>query len=205
MSTATADALGVRGCPHCRLVFAVSSPLAAVRCPRCHASVPRRIANSVQRTWALLITALMLYLPANLLPVLHSTQLGYTQSHTIIGGIIELAQTGAPELAVIVFIASVVVPVLKIGALAVLAGTAARAGRGVPSRRARVYRLIEAVGHWSMLDIFVVVLAVALMRFGSLASVEPGAGAIAFGAVVVLTMLASASFDPRLLWDGVRQ
>ena len=128
-----------------------------------------------------------------------STVLG-REEHTIIGGIAELMHSGSLDLALIVFIASIAVPILKIGSLALLAWTAHRKSRWRQTERARLYRLIETVGHWSMLDVFVVVLLVGMVRFGAFASVEPEAGLLAFGAVVVLTMLASSSFDPRLIW-----
>lgn len=158
---------------------------------------------SVQRTWALLLAAVLLYLPANLLPVFRTVRLGATESHTIIGGVVDLMHEGSWELALVVFVASVVVPVLKFGSLALLAWTAQHPGDWRLVQRARLYRFVEAIGHWSMLDIFVVALLVALVHFGALATIEPAGGAIAFGAVVVLTMLASSSFDPRLLWDHV--
>ncbi len=132
-----------------------------------------------------------------------TVRLGATESHTIIGGVADLLHEGSWELALIVFVASVVVPVLKIGSLALLAWTAQRPRTWRITQRARLYRIVEAIGHWSMLDIFVVALLVALVHFGALATIEPAGGAIAFGAVVVLTMFASSSFDPRLLWDHV--
>jgi paraquat-inducible protein A len=121
-------------------------------------------------------------------------------SHTIGGGIVELWNTGSRELALIVFIASIVVPLGKIGSLALLTFTAQRRSRWRQRERAGLYRLVDTVGHWSMLDIFVVVLLVGMVQFGVLASVEPGPGLLAFGAVVVATMLAASSFDPRLTW-----
>ncbi len=203
MKFQTADSLGLRACHHCELVFAVD-PQAAdsrLRCPRCNEPSLRRKPDSVQRTWALLITAVMLYLPANLLPVFRSVTLGVEQDHTIVGGVVDLANDGSWVLALIVFVASIVVPVFKFGALAILARAAQRRDPRRLPERAKLYRIIEAIGHWSMLDIFVVALLVALVQFGSLATIEPAGGAIAFGLVVVLTMLASSSFDPRLLWD----
>jgi len=154
----------------------------------------------VQRTVAWLVAAALLYLPANLLPVMATQSVLGRESHTIVGGIIELWTTGSRELALIVFIASIAVPLLKIAALALLAITAHRRSLWRQRERAGLYRLVETVGHWSMLDVFVVVLLVGMVHFGVLASVEPEAGLLAFGAVVVATMLASASFDPRLIW-----
>jgi len=121
--------------------------------------------------------------------------------HTIIGGVIDLWKSGSWDLSIIVFVASIAVPILKMLALGLLAATAQMRSGWRRLQRARLYRLVEAVGHWSMLDIFVVALLVALVQFGNLAQTRPEPGIIAFGAVVVLTMLASAGFDPRLIWD----
>lgn len=191
-----AEQLGVQGCECCGLVLAAS----LARCPRCQFPLHTRKPQSLQRTLAFLLTAVVLYIPANLLPVMatHSV-LGHEQ-HTLAGGIHELWVSGSRELALIVFIASIAVPLLKIAALALLTFTAWRQSSWRQSERAALYRLIETVGHWSMLDVFVVVLLVGMVRFGVLAGVEPAAGLLAFGAVVVATMLASSSFDPRLIW-----
>ena len=143
---------------------------------------------------------MLLYIPANLLPVMTTVSVFGPYGHTLLGGIAELWLSGSAGLALIVFVASIVVPVLKIAALGMLVWTAGRASRWRQQARTKVYRLIENVGHWSMLDVFVVVLLVGMVRFGAFASIRPEAGLLAFGAVVVLTMLASASFDPRLIW-----
>lgn len=195
----TARTLGLLGCECCGLVSEAAQ--SAGRCPRCHFALHVRKPDSLQRCTAYLIAAALLYIPANLLPIMSTASFVYgREQHTIIGGIIELWQTGSWELAVIVFIASIAVPILKIGALALLVLTARRQSRWRQLERASLYRLLETVGHWSMLDVFVVVLLVGMVRFGALASVEPLAGLLAFGGVVVLTMLASSSFDPRLIW-----
>jgi paraquat-inducible protein A len=135
------------------------------------------------------------------LPVMgtSSVLLGHSQ-HTILGGIAELWESGSWELAVIVFVASIAVPIAKIGALALLTATAWQRSTWRQRERAILYRLIETVGHWSMLDVFVVVLLVGMVQFGAFASVQPESGLLAFGAVVIATMLAAASFDPRLIW-----
>jgi paraquat-inducible protein A len=171
-----------------------------IACPRCGSALHLRIPDSLQRTWACLAAALLLYAPANLLPILITSNVFGRDSHTILGGIVDLWNADSWGLALIVFIASIAVPILKIATLSFLAFTAQRCScvRGIP--RTHLYRLVEAVGHWSMLDVFVVVLLVGMVRFGAFGIVEPGPGLLAFGAVVVLTMLASASFDPRLLW-----
>ena len=193
--------LGLIGCEVCALVSRRPRDGAgAWRCPRCGHALHARKPDSVQRTLAWLLTAVVLYLPANLLPVMTTASVLGRESHTIVGGILELWSTGSRELAIIVFIASIAVPLLKIAALTLLALSAQRRSRWRQRDRAALYRLVETVGHWSMLDVFVVVLLVGMVHFGVVASVQPEAGLLAFGAVVVATMLASANFDPRLIW-----
>lgn len=195
--------LGLVQCPACGLVLHFeAADHEAAHCPRCAVPLHRRKPQSLQRCWAFLIAATLLYIPANLLPVMHRRLFFESESDTIISGVIELWNGGSWDLAVIVFTASIVVPLLKIGTLAFLLITTQRRSRLGRRERTRLYRVIEFVGHWSMLDVFVVALLVTLVHFGILAQVQPGGGIIAFGAVVVLTMLASQSFDPRLIWDA---
>ena len=199
---ATAHAQGLHGCAVCGLVSAVQSASTAVRCPRCGSALHRHAALRLQRCWACLLAAAVLYVPANVLPVMATASvLKGDRSHTILGGIVELWHVGSWALAVIVFVASIAVPLMKMVSLALLAWTAQRGSTWARPERTRLYRVVEAVGHWSMLDVLVVVLLVAMVRFGALASVQPLPGLLAFGAVVVLTMLASESFDPRLIWN----
>lgn len=199
---ATAIGAGLLGCECCGLV-SESAVGEGVRCPRCGFHLESRKRDSLQRTSAYLVAAAVLYVPANTLPIMATASVvAGRETHTIVGGIVELWRSGSWDLALIVFVASIAVPILKIGALALLVATARRRSRWRQVERASLYRLIENVGHWSMLDVFVVVLLVGMVRFGAFASVEPAAGLLAFGAVVVLTMLASASFDPRLIWPG---
>lgn len=173
----------------------------AALCPRCDAALHLGKAASLQRTWAYLFASVVMYVPANAMPIMETSTVIGDSSHTIIGGIGELWAGGTWELAIIVFIASIAVPILKIGSLAYLAWTAGHASTRRKRERSRLYRIVENVGHWSMLDVFVVVLLAAMIRFGSIASVQPQPGLLAFGAVVILTMLASSSFDPRLIWS----
>jgi paraquat-inducible protein A len=201
------------GCECCGLVSSAATPIAISAaspaaassaefdaCPRCGYALHARKPLSLQRTWAYLIASALAYVPANLLPMM-STSSGFrTRTHTLLGGIIELWVSDAWGLAVIVFIASIAVPLLKIGALGLLAWSVRGAPRWRQLDRARLFRLIETVGHWSMLDVYVVVLLGAMVRFGSLASARPEPGLLAFAAVVVLTMLAAQSFDARLIW-----
>jgi paraquat-inducible protein A len=156
--------------------------------------------RQISRVWALLLAAAIMYLPANLLPIMQITSVGGTSGHTIVGGVIELYQLGSWDIALVVFVASVLVPVFKLIALSTLVAlTQFGAASGLKSRT-QLYRVVEFIGQWSMLDVFVVILLSALGQFGALLSIQPGSGAIAFGAVVILTMLAAISFDPRLAW-----
>jgi paraquat-inducible protein A len=156
--------------------------------------------QQISRVWALLLAAAIMYIPANLLPIMHITSVGGASGHTIVGGVIELYQLGSWDIALVVFVASVLVPVFKLIALSTLVALAQfGAARGLKSRT-QLYRVVEFIGQWSMLDVFVVILLSALGQFGALLSIQPGSGAIAFGAVVILTMLAALSFDPRLAW-----
>ena len=198
---ASAHQLGLISCTACGELSRARPDAALGRCRRCGAILHPRKPHSIQRTWALLIASLILFIPANTLPVMRTGSIFGTVDHTIIGGVIDLWKSGSWDLSIIVFVASIAVPILKMLALGLLAATAQMRSGWRQLQRARLYRLVEAVGHWSMLDIFVVALLVALVQFGNLAQTRPEPGIIAFGAVVVLTMLASAGFDPRLIWD----
>jgi len=186
-------------CHTCGLV----EPARHRHCARCGTRLHRRHPDSVGRTWAFLLAATILYIPANLLPVMYTHSLFGKEDDTIISGVVYFWTSGSPGLAAIIFIASIVVPVLKLAALALLAWTAQRRSRWQPMQRTVLYRIVEFVGRWSMLDIFVITLTVALVRFQSLAVITAGPGAMAFCAVVVLTMIAAMQFDPRLIWDPV--
>jgi paraquat-inducible protein A len=170
-------------------------------CPRCGAALHARKPQSLQRTWALVIAAAVCYLPANVFPVMTVTSLGKQQSDTILSGVIYLLHHGMWPLALVVFVASVFVPLMKLLILVFLLVSVQRRSRWRPVERTRLYRITEAIGRWSMVDIFVVTILVALVKLGSLATIEARAGAVFFGAVVVLTMLAAEAFDPRLIWD----
>ena len=204
MSTSAPEAR-LFGCECCGLVS--SAPVdadadrAALRCPRCGHPLHERKPYSLQRTWAYIAASVLLYVPANALPVMSTTNLFRREQHTIAGGIAELWGDKAYGLALIVFIASIAVPILKIGALALLAWTAQQAPTWRRLDRAKLYRVVDTVGHWSMLDVYVVVLLSGIVRFGRIASVQPEPGLLAFCAVVILTMLAARSFDPRLIWQ----
>lgn len=189
-------------CHDCALLLRLPSGGGGrARCPRCGAGVHRRKPDSLARTWALVIAAALLYVPANAYPVMRTTSLGSTREDTILSGVSYLLLHGSWPLALIVFVASVLVPLLKIAVLSFLLLSLHLRSRWRLLDRTRIYRIVEAVGRWSMVDIYVVTILVALVHLGALASVHAGTGALFFGAVVVLTMLAAESFDPRLLWD----
>lgn len=197
---------GLSACHDCQLLLRLPADHhAAARCPRCGAAVHARKTDSIGRTWALLIAASILYIPANVLPVMSVTSLGRTQSDTIMSGVLYLALHGMWPLALIVFFASVLVPVLKLLALSLLLVSVQSRWQWRPVFRTKLYRVTEMVGRWSMVDIFVVTVLVALVKLGALASIEAGAGAVFFGAVVVVTMFAAESFDPRLIWDRMEE
>ena len=177
------------------------SPLEAESCHRCDARLHSRKPESLTRTWALLITAALLYIPANMLPVMNVVSMGKAQSDTILGGILYFLHSGSWPLALLIFAASILVPLFKLVTLSFLAASIHFRSRWKPRFRTRLYRMTELIGRWSMVDIYVVTIMVALVEMGAFATIEPGPGAVVFALVVVTTMLASHSFDPRLLWD----
>ena len=199
----TAASASLVGCRHCHLVCRMPDDASPIYCPRCGVRLHRRKPNSLSRTWALILAALIFYIPANVLPVTHTTSLGSTQSDTILSGVIYFMKTGSWFVALVIFVASIVVPMLKIVSLTFLLISVQRRWRWHHLERARLYRVTEVVGRWSMVDIFVVTILVALVKLGVVAHIEAGSGAVFFGAVVVITMLAAMSFDPRLIWDTV--
>jgi paraquat-inducible protein A len=153
----------------------------------------------------LLAAAIVLYIPANVLPVMDTSSLFGAQKDTILSGVVYLWVSGSWPLAVLVFVASIAVPMVKILGLSYLAWSTQRRSQWLPEQRTRIYRLIELIGRWSMLDIYVITMLVALVQFKSLATIKAGPAAIAFGAVVVLTMIAANMFDPRLIWDAAER
>lgn len=191
------------GCATCGLVNAlpVEESPDGHACIRCGSVLTMRKPHSLQFTWALLFTAAVLYIPANAYPMMITTSFGQTHSSTIIGGMFELWKQGSEPIAVIIFVASVLVPILKMLILALLSWLAQHSGPLTASQRTWLYRVTELIGRWSMVDVFVVAIMVALIQSGNLMSVLPGPAALAFCAVVITTMLAAMAFDPRLLWD----
>ncbi len=192
--------LGLASCHTCDLLVRLQGNRRQ-HCPRCGAHVHSRRPHSLSTTWAMLVASLVLYLPANLLPVMTVIYFGQGQPDTIISGVIRLILHGNWPLALIVFVASVLIPLLKIMVLVYLLLSVHRHSVYRKQERTRLYRITELVGRWSMVDVFVVALLVALVQLGAIANIEAGLGASAFAGVVILTMLAAMNFDPRLIWD----
>lgn len=190
-----------RGLVSCSVCGQLGKLETDAHCQRCHAPLHARKPHSVERAWALLLAAFVLYLPANLLPIMETRSLFGVQRDTILSGVVFLWHSGSWGLSVIVFIASVAVPLLKLLSLSLILLSVQGQWRTPPLQRARLYRLLERIGRWSMLDVYVVAVLVALVQAQSLATIAPGPGVLAFGAVVVLSMLATMAFDPRLIWD----
>ena len=199
----TAAEAGLLSCHTCHLISRQpqSADHQSLQCPRCGASLHRRKPNSLARTWALVMAAFIFYIPANLLPITKVTSLGAVQSDTIMSGVIYFIHSGMWPIALVIFVASVAVPLLKLLILTYLLYSVKRKSTWRQKDRTALYRITEAVGRWSMVDIYVVTILVALVNLGALATIEAGPGAAFFGAVVVITMFAAMSFDPRLIWD----
>jgi paraquat-inducible protein A len=174
----------------------------ALACLQCGEPLRLRHRASLERALACLLAGTILYVPANALPVMHTSSILGEEDDTIMSGVLVLLNTGSWPLALLVFFASIFVPVFKLVTIAMLVVTARRHSAWAPLQRTKLYRIVEFVGRWSMLDVYVITVLVSLVRFQGLATIVPGAGALAFAAVVVLTMLAAQSFDPKLIWDA---
>lgn len=200
MSIPFARDLNLRLCHRCKYACELAS--FPQSCPRCTAPLHDRKPEAIARTWALMLAALVFYIPANVLPIMRTRAIQHDSTTTILGSVVDLWQGGAWDIALIIFIASVGVPVTKFLALGLLLVTVHRGDRRSKRERTQLYRLLELIGYWSMLDVFVAALLTALVQFGALGSIEPRSGILFFGLVVILTMLATLSFDPRLIWDN---
>jgi paraquat-inducible protein A len=197
-SSLTALKASLVSCHSCHLLCkatSVSKGAYAV-CPRCGARLHARKPNSIARTWALVAAAFLFYIPANVLPITHVISFGKAQSDTIMSGVIYFVKSGSWPIALVIFVASVFVPLLKLLLISVQ-----RKSQWRRKDRTRLYRITEAVGRWSMVDIYVVTILVALVKLGSLATIQAGTGAIFFAGVVIITIFAAMGFDPRLIWD----
>ncbi len=202
LSVKTAAKLGMVSCHYCATLW--KDVKTHDRCERCDAKLHRRKPDSLNRTWALVIAACIMYIPANVLPVMTTASLFSKQQDTILSGIIYFWVSGSWVLAIIVFIASFLVPLFKLAVLILLLVMTRQGSDWRLLQRAKLYRLVEVTGRWSMLDVFVVTLLAGLVQVEGLATIRAEPGIAAFAAVVVLTMLASLSFDPRLMWDAAR-
>ena len=192
------------GCHVCRLLCRIPSGRQALpaTCPRCGTRLQKRKSGSIARTWALVIAAYILYLPANLLPMTRYTSMGEERMDTIMSGVIYFITSGSWYIAIIIFTASIVVPILKLIILSYLLISVHRNSKWRRRERTRLYRITEAIGRWSMVDIYVLTILVALVKLGTIATIEAGPGAVFFASVVVLTMIAARTFDSRLIWDA---
>ncbi len=194
----TARAAGLVACRGCGRVH----PGTATVCLRCGAALASRDTASLQRVWAWMIAAMIAYVPANLYPMLETTNLGRTTANTLVGGVVELFAYGSYGVAAIVFVASIVIPLGKFVAITYLAIKVARPDGSSVHQRHRLFEVVEFIGRWSMIDVFVVAILSSLVQLGSAASVQPGIAAVSFALSVAFTMLAAQSFDPRLIWDA---
>lgn len=192
---------GMRSCPCCTAILAADQP----DCPRCGVIAAPRRKHSLQWTLALLFTSLIIYIPANLLPIMVTETLGTPYPSNIMAGVILLWSDGSYPVALVIFIASIMVPSLKMLAIGWLCWNASGRGQRDSERMHLIYEIVEFVGRWSMIDVFVIAVLSALVRMGQLMNVYPATGALLFALVVILTMIAAMTFDPRLTWDRVRE
>jgi paraquat-inducible protein A len=197
----TAAALGLALCHICGHLDQAEKH----HCSRCGGGLHLRKTDSLQRALALLITAVILYIPANVLPIMTTLQLGKGEPSTILGGVVLLIKLNSYPIAAVIFIASVMVPVSKLIALFYLIWNAYRQEPASAMQCTKIYRLTELVGKWSMVDVFVVAILVALIHLTGLLVILPGPAALAFAGVVVSTMLAANTFDTRLIWDRIKE
>lgn len=197
----TARAAGLTACPTCRKVHRSPAYGEEAYCSRCHSRLHSRKPDSIQRTAALLITGMLLYIPANIYPIMVTEYFGRPDENTIITGIITLWTHGSYLVASVVFAASVVVPIMKFLVIIYLLWSVHRRSTLARREKVHLYHITEFIGPWSMVDVFVVALLVALIQMGGIATVRPGIAAIAFASMVAVTMLSAMAFDPRLLWD----
>jgi paraquat-inducible protein A len=198
-----AEGTNTIACTVCDLIVTDTAP--GRRCPRCAATLQVRKPYSIQRTAALVAAGYLLYVPANILPVLTIVRLGHEEQNTIMLGVLELIHNQLWPLALIVFTASIVLPVLKLSGLTWMLFATWRRSRHLLVGRTRLYRLIDLIGRWSNIDVFMVSVLVAILRFGALTEVRAGDGLVAFAAVVIITMFATIVFDTRLMWDASRR
>ncbi|SLN60929.1 Paraquat-inducible protein A [Roseivivax jejudonensis] len=196
----TAREAGLVACRNCARVWTPDHD----RCERCGSRLMSRDAGSIQRVWAWWIAGMTCYIPANIYPMLVTDTLTHESASTIVGGAVEIANHGSYGIAAIILIASVLIPVGKFIAIAFLAVTARRGSGVPPEKRQHLYEIVEFIGRWSMIDVFVVAILSALVQLSSVASIHPGPAALTFALSVIFTMLSAQSFDSRLIWDKAR-
>ena len=205
----TALQAGLISCHFCHTLSEVpeshDAKKSVLHCPCCQSQIHSRIPDSLNKTLALLIAAIILYIPANMLPIMTVTFWGDGQPDTIMSGVIHLMDSGMWPLALLIFIASIFIPILKLIILMGLMLSIKLKMRWNPKDRTQLYRITEFVGRWSMVDVFVIGILVTLVQFGNTANVSPGIGALSFAAVVILTMFAAHTFDPRIIWDTANE
>lgn len=192
---------GLRSCSCCTAIV----PAELRECPRCHTHGAARRPHSLQWTLSLLITSIILYLPANLLPIMITDLLGDKMPSTILAGVVLLWSEGSYPVAMVIFMASIMVPTLKMIAIGWLCWDAHGHGRANSERMHKIYEVVEFVGRWSMIDVFVIAVLSALVRMGALMSIYPAVGALMFALVVIVTMFSASMFDPRLTWDRAQE
>ena len=192
---------GLAGCHVCEKVL----PITATHCPRCGSHLHLRKPDSINRTIALVIASAIMYVPANMLPIMSIRELGVLTESTIVKGLVQFWSAGSYPIAIVIFTASILIPLLKITALLWLCAAAKGKVPHSPKVLGRIYWITELLGRWSMVDIFVVAILVTMVQLGNYMRITPGPGALAFAGVVILTMFAAMSFDPKLLWDRLEK
>jgi paraquat-inducible protein A len=196
----SAAELGIASCPRCLAI----TPITQKRCRLCDKKLHSRHPNSVQKTLALVLTAVFFYIPANIFPIMNTTMLGYKEGSTILGGVILFFEMGSYFVASVIFIASVIIPIAKMMAILWLCYSVVSRRDIKQQELTKIYQVTEFIGKWSMIDVFVVAILVALVQITGIMAIDPGIAATAFATVVILTMLSAQQFDIRLIWDNIR-
>ncbi len=197
--TLTAREAGLVGCRRCTRVW----PMGTARCGRCGGALISRDPLSLSRVWGWWVAGILAYIPANIWPMLRTSTLFSVQEDTIVSGAVELATSRAPGVAAIILIASVLIPIAKFLCIAFLALSVSRSSSLSAGLRMRMYGIVEYIGRWSMIDVFVVAILSSLVQLNVVASINPGPASLAFAVSVICTMLSAQAFDPRMIWDGI--
>jgi len=195
---------GLASCHTCEKIIRISDKK-HISCPRCGSDIHYRKHDSINRAWAFLLSALIMYIPANTQAIMHTVALGQQSSDTIMSGVLYFLAHGDWPLALIIFSASVLLPLLKIISIAYILIRIQRGALARKTEYTRLYMLAEVMGRWSMVDVFVVALLVALVQLGALTNIQPGSAGIAFASMVILTMFSAMALDPKLIWDQTRE